>query len=111
MASKQHITKLRTFAETNDTWILLRDDFGKKPTMLFKYPPGSWNIAEDQVGIGDTNASHPPYVFWVLNDAAQWGIGEQSDDTLQVTGPVQWRILSFESEEEIDAKMKQLQQA
>lgn len=110
MATEQHIAALKKFAETNDQWILLSDDLGKKPRMMFKYPPGSWNIAEDQIGIGDPEAPHPPYIFWVLSKVAQWGVKEESDRSIRITGPVKWRVFSFETEEEIDAKMKELKE-
>ena len=110
MASEQHINTLRKFAEVNNSWILLRDDLGKKPNMLFKYSPGSWNIQNDQIGLGNPEDPHPPYVFWVLSKIAQWEVGNESANTLHIGGPIKWILHSFNTEEEIDAKMKQLKE-
>lgn len=108
MASQQSIDKLRKFAEVHNSWVLLRDDLGKKPVMLFKFEPGSWNITGDQIRLGNPDNPMPPSVFWLLNGTAQWEIANESDHTIHITGPVKWCIQGFQTEEEIDGKMKQL---
>lgn len=110
MASKQSMAALKKFAETHNSWVLLRDDLGKKPVMLFKYKPGSWKITNDQIGLGDPEAPMPPHLFWLFNDIAQWEVANESERTLHITGPVKWCIQSFETEEEADAKIKQLKE-
>lgn len=107
MANQKHIDTLRKYAETNNSWILLRDDLSKKPNLLFKYPPGSWNITGDQIGLGGPENPNPPYVFWALNENAQWEAANEGH-SLHVKGAIGWLIDSFETEEEINAKIDQI---